>query len=147
MPDPKDRTRRATQRTATGPILPEKHEQRNMRTPAPTGLAIWWPVLVGVALGFFAPQIRDLVEPYDPWGMRAVFPFVQFFGLREIGMSEELTRTLPQLMLYLQFPLEGLLTKFTLGRGVHAINALAQLVFLHVVAALVLWIVALGTAG
>jgi hypothetical protein len=97
-----------------------------------------------MVLGFFAPQLRDLVTPYYPWGMRAVFPFVQIFGLQEIGMSDELTRTLPQLMLYLQFPLEGLLTKFTLGRGVTVVGAAMQLLFLHFVAALVLSLVAIG---
>jgi len=65
-------------------------------------------------------------------------------GLHEIGMSAELTRTLPQLMLYLQFPLEGLLTKSSLSRGVKISTALEHLVFLHAVCAMVLWLVALG---
>ncbi|MDR3750144.1 MAG: hypothetical protein P4K94_01530 [Terracidiphilus sp.] len=116
-----------------------------MRNPPAKGWALWWPVAVGVALGCLAPLLRSLLTPYDPWGMRAVFPFVQFLGLHEIGMSDELTRTLPQLMLYLQFLLEGLLTKSTLSRGVKVSVALQQLVFLHFVSALVLWVVALGT--
>jgi hypothetical protein len=102
-------------------------------------------VFVGIALGFAAPELRSLLEPYAPWGMRAVFPFVLFAGLREIGMSDELTRTLPQLLLFLQFPLEGLLTRGSLGRGCKLSTALGQLFFLHAVAALVLWIVALGS--
>jgi hypothetical protein len=73
--------------------------------------------------------------------MRAVFPFVLVAGRQEIGMSEELTRTLPQLMLFLQFPLEGLLTKITLSRGVKVLGATGQLIFLHAVAALVLWLI------
>jgi hypothetical protein len=59
-------------------------------------------------------------------------------------MSAELTRTLPQLLLYLQFPLEGLLTKSNLSRGVKLSSALGQLVFLHAVCIFVLWLVALG---
>jgi hypothetical protein len=99
---------------------------------------------VGVALACFASQLRDLLANYDPWGMRVVFPFVLLSGLREIGMSDELRRTLPQVILFIQLPLEGLLTKSNLGRGVKLSGAIAQLVSLHAVCVLVLWLVAVG---
>jgi len=125
--------------------MPTRKAQWRKQNPSPRGLTSWWPVFVGLALGAAGPQLRTLLEPYAPWGMRAVFPFVEFAGLREIGMSDELTRTLPQLLLFLQFPLEGLLTRGSLGRGCKLSTALGQLFFLHAVAALVLWIVALGS--
>lgn len=106
----------------------------------------WLPLAVGIALGFLAPQIYALAAHWDPWGLRAVFPFVQLAALHEIGMSDELTRTVPQLMLYLQFPLEGLLVASNLRRGMRPSKAAGPILPLHFVAGLVLWIVALGSA-
>jgi hypothetical protein len=112
-----------------------------MRNPPPEGLASWWPVAIGVALAFFAPDLSRFATAYDPWGMRLIFPYVLFCGRPELGLSDELARTLPQLMLYLQFPLEGLLTELTFRRGVGLPGAIGQLVFLHLAGALVLFLV------
>ena len=124
--------------------MPTSKAQLKKRNPPPTGIVSWWPAAAGVVLGCLAPQLLSLLASYEPWGPRIVFPFVQFVGLHEIGMSAELTRTLPQLMLYLQFPLEGLLTKSSLSRGVKISTALEHLVFLHAVCVMVLWLVSLG---
>jgi hypothetical protein len=93
-----------------------------------------------------APQIHTLAALWNPWGLRILFPFVQLASLREVGMSDELTRTLPQLMLYLQFPLEGILVADNLRRGLRTVKAVGPIVPLHFVAGLVLWIVALGSS-
>jgi hypothetical protein len=105
----------------------------------------WAPLAVGIALGSLAPAIYALTALWDPWGLRIVFPFVQLVGLREFGISHELARTLPQLMLYLQFPLEGLLVASNLRRGMKLSAALGPIPGLHFAAGLVLWIVALGS--
>ena len=123
--------------------MPKSKVQLKKRNPPPTGYLSWWPVATGLLLGSLAPQLNSMLASYEPWGPRIVFPFVQFVGLHEIGMSAELTRTLPQLMLYLQFPLEGLLTKNSLNRGYKISSALGQLVFLHAVCVIVLWLVSL----
>lgn len=143
------------QRTATatvaGPTLPEKKLLVKVKARpgkvSRSGWALWWPLAVGVALGLLSPQMMTVVDGWDPWGVRVVFPFVQFCSLSDIGLSAELTRALPELMLFLQFPLEGLLTVSNLSRGVKLSVAIQQLVFLHAVTALVLWIVAIGTAA
>jgi hypothetical protein len=146
MPDPKDRRLPGKPRSEAGATLRSLQELKNERKPPLQGWVSWIPVAAGVALAFVAPQLRDFVAAYEPWGMRAVFPFVLVAGLHEIGLSDELSRTLPQLMLYLQFPLEGLLTRFTLRRGAAARAAFGQLIFLHTVCVIVLWIVAQGQA-
>jgi hypothetical protein len=78
---------------------------------------------------------------WEPWGMRLLFPYVLLAGKSEMGLSAELTRTLPQMMLWLQFPLEGLLTRLSLGRGVQITGALGQILFLRLVGALVLYLI------
>lgn len=141
LPDPWDLPQDNLRHGDASPTMPSRREQEKKHNPPPRGLASWWPVAAGVLLGCLAPWLRDLLLPYEPWGMRMVFPFVQLSGLHETGFSDELTRTIPQVMLFLQFPLEGLLTKFTLGRGMRLTGALGQLVFLHGVCVLVLWLV------
>ena len=141
--------------TVPGPTLPEKKPlvkvktgvNARPRTVTRSGWALWWPLAAGVALGFLSPQMMSVVDGWDPWGVRVVFPFVQFCSLSDIGLSAEMTRALPELMLFLQFPLEGLLTVSNLSRGVKLSAAITQLVFLHAVTALVLWIVAIGTTA
>lgn len=141
MPDPKHRTRGVLPRKVIGPVLPACGKLEVKNSPAAHPFTAWWPVAAGVALACLAPQLRTMLTAFDPWGMRAVFPFALVLGRHEIGMSDELTRTLPQMMLFLQFPLEGLLTKFNLDRGVRLTAALTQIFFLHAVCAFVLWLV------
>jgi hypothetical protein len=138
-----------------GPTMPAKKplitKQAKAAAASPTrqakgaGQSRWAPVAVGIALGSLAPAIYALAALWDPWGLRIVFPFVRLVGLREFGISHELARTLPQLMLYLQFPLEGLLVASNLRRGMKLGAAMGPIPGLHFVGALVLWIVALGT--
>lgn len=104
----------------------------------------WIPIAAGIALASIAPQLHAFAAQWKPWGLRVLFPFVQLTALHEIGMSDELTRTMPQLMLYLQFPLEGLLVASNLRRGMRFAAAVGPIPGLHFVAGLVLWIVALG---
>lgn len=144
MPETEDHAPQDEPSTAPMPVMPARKTQWRMKNPPATGWKSWWPLYAGIALSCIAPQLRSLLEPLAPWGMRAVFPFVQFFGLHELGMSDELTSTLPQIVLFLQFPIEGLMMKGSLSRGYKVSKAIWQLVSLHFVGALVLWIVALG---
>jgi hypothetical protein len=138
--------RRFDARHPLDPVLPSKHAQAMMRTPPPCGWKAWWPVFAGVLLAFFAPPLRNLALQWEPWGMRLLFPYVLLAGRQEVGLSDELARTLPQLMLYLQFPLEGLLTRMTFSRGIGLAGALGQLLFLHAIGALVLFLISGATA-
>ena len=153
IPPVKERPKVAKRPTILGPTMPAKKPlvkmkaaQKDEAQAPPSSWINWMPVAVGIALGCLAPQIHALAALWDPWGLRVVFPFVQLTGLHEVGMSDELTRTLPQLMLYLQFPLEGLLVASSLRRGMRFSAAVGAIPSLHFVAGLVLWIVALGSS-
>jgi hypothetical protein len=139
LPSPK--SRKAGARKGHGPVMSSKHTRQRKYHPPPTGWVSWWPLAAGFALAFLSPMLRDFAAAYPPWGMRAVFPLSLLCGLPETGFSDELKRTLPQAMIFAQFPLEGLLTKFTLDRGVSVTRAVRQLLFIHAVCMLVLWLV------
>jgi len=127
------------------PAHPEKEKAAEADAPKGIRWTSWLPIAAGIAISSVAPQLFGLVGHWNPWGQRVLFPLVQLTGLHEIGMSDELTRTMPQLMLYLQFPLEGLLVASNLRRGQSLSRAFGPVPSLHFVCALVLWIVALGS--
>ena len=149
LPEPGKRTiRRHVHQPSDAPVMHRARSAREHREleegsePSP-GWVRWWPFAVGVALSCVAPQLRAWLGVWEPWGMRLVFPYVLLCGSHEMGLSDEMTRMLPQLMLFLQFPLEGLLTRLTLRRGVGVAGAMAQLVLIHGLGAVVLTLIAM----
>ncbi|MFP5237099.1 MAG: hypothetical protein ACLGSD_14455 [Acidobacteriota bacterium] len=107
----------------------------------PGFLQYCWPAIFGIILAVIAPQIWDKVShDYGKTGIRWVFPFVKLLGRPELGLSPQLTQALPQLFVYLQFPLEGLLISFFISRGTKYGRAIIQIGFVHFIAAFVLWL-------
>jgi hypothetical protein len=104
-------------------------------------LVSYWPVAVGIVLACFAPLLRDLVAPIEPWGMRLVFPFAVLAGRPELYMGNEMARILPQIMLFLQFPIEGLLARYFLSKRVTLSAVGGQVFFVHFLCAVQLWLV------
>jgi hypothetical protein len=145
IPAPAGPQPKPAERAAAAASAPAPKEAKAAARPANSES---WKFLVqlaiGILLGFLAPQIHALAALWKPWGVRLVFPFVQLLALREMGLSSELSRTLPQLMLYLQFPLEGLIVIANLRKGSRFLTAAAPVVLVHFMCVLVLWIVALG---
>lgn len=117
-------------------------KQEKHKLPAPSFPAIFWPVVVGVVLAFFAHQLRQMLSPYEPWGSMVVFPFVLLAGRQELGISQELANNLPQFVQMIQFPVEGLLTMWNLSKRTSLGKAIAQLCFLHFLGFFILWLLA-----
>lgn len=118
---------------------------RNQRriTRLHNSLAQWsayWPVALGVVVSFFAPQIREFVEPFRPWGLWISFPMVALTTRPEIYMGSKMAAMLPTAMLYLQFPLEGWLAKVALKGNVSAHGVVVQVVFFHGLCIMDLWL-------
>ncbi|MGB6719771.1 MAG: hypothetical protein WBE72_03170 [Terracidiphilus sp.] len=110
------------------------------RGALPKYSAVLWPFLIGIALAFIAPRLLDILSGVNPWIERLVFPYVLLAGRPELGLNFEFSGNLPRVILYSQFPLEGLLTMFNLRRRVHAGLAIGQLIFIHLVGAFVLFL-------
>jgi hypothetical protein len=100
-----------------------------------------WPVAVGVFISLFAPQMKELVEPFKPWGMWIVFPFVSIAGRPEVFMGDKMAALVPAFMLYAQFPLEGLLARAALRGNVTILGVTGQVLFLHMLCIIELWLV------
>ena len=73
------------------------------------------------------------------WAERFAFPLTMFVAHR--GIDSHTANALPQAALYLQLPLEGLLAKLILDRRKSLKAAITQLLLIHGIAAIVLWLI------
>jgi len=107
----------------------------------PPGLLfVIWPLLAGLIGAITSTAILDWLMDKPAWATTLVFPFMLLARRHELGLSDEMTRTLPQLMLTIQFPVEGLYAMMAMRRR-HRMSAIAlELVFLHLLGAFVLWL-------
>jgi hypothetical protein len=100
-----------------------------------------WPVALGTILGLLAPQLRAFLVQSHPWGMWVVFPFALLARRPELQFNEAIGRILPPLILYLQFPLEGLMARLVLRRHVTVPCVTGQILYFHFLGALQLVLV------
>ena len=103
-------------------------------------IAAWWPVGVGIFLCGFVADWHTMAHQAGVWPERFLFPLTLLAQHREIGLDAQMAAVTPQWALYLQLPLEGLLTKLTLDRGKGLTAAITQLIAIHAVSAFVLWL-------
>lgn len=126
----KNRPRRSKEAPAERPVLMYPTVELE-KDPPPKFLEICWPLAGGLILALVAPMIQSELMFAPRWLMWLVFPFVMLTGRRDLGLPEALFTTLPIVILYLQFPLEGLLTFFSLSRRAPVAVALAPAFFIH----------------
>ncbi len=118
--------------------------ERRRQARLERSLAHWtdyWPVAVGVVISFFAPQMRDMLSPFQQWGTWLVFPFVALAQRPEVYMGDKMAVLLPMVMLYAQFPLEGYLAKVILRGNVTVAAVAGQVLFIHALGIVELWLV------
>lgn len=98
-----------------------------------------WPVVVGVLLGVYAPTLRDLAANSSaPWVVTLLFPFSVLVGERGLHFSWDTAHALAQIVLYVQFPLEGLMACIVLKHRVSLFKVSGRVAFLHAFAVLYL---------
>ena len=104
--------------------------------------ARFWPVALGIVVACFAPELRETLDLFfKPWGMGLVLPFVVLLERPEMHLHGTLATALPHLMLYAEFPLEGLLAKSIIVGKVTPIAVLGRVACLHLLAATLLLMV------
>ena len=132
----------AAQTIATKPEATVKTEKAKKAQRKPgEAIASWWPVAVGMFLCGFAPEWHAMAVQIGVWAERFAFPLTMLAAHRAIGIDSHMVGTLPQAALYLQLPLEGLLTKLILDRGKSLKAAIMQLLLVHGIAAIVLGLI------
>lgn len=103
-----------------------------------------WPLWLGMVVGMFGPAIAFVAQTFGSWCMTLVFPFVALAQRPEIQVGP-ITRILPTLMLYLQFPIEGWLAYIVLRHHVKPLSVVWQVALFHFLGLAELWMLT-GTA-
>ncbi|MCL6464873.1 MAG: hypothetical protein K6T49_10140, partial [Acidobacterium ailaaui] len=73
-------------------------------------------MLLGVLITPFAVRAAGVMALAGPAALRTLYPYVQLVQSPVLGFSGELASVLSQAMMYLQFPLYGLLFSLLLRR-------------------------------
>ena len=136
-------TEKRRSRTGRDNVLhPFDHAQDVLekRGAPPKYSSVIWPLLMGLALALIAPKLVEMSGEIDPWLQRAVFPYVLLAQRPEFGLNWEFSGYLPRVILFAQFPLEGLLTVFNLRRRFPLWVAVGQLIVFHLLGLFVLFL-------
>jgi hypothetical protein len=103
-------------------------------------IASLWPIAVGILLAGFAPEWQVMATQAGIWPLRLAFPFALLATHREIGIDAQMAVVLPQIALYAQLPIDGLMMVVAMARSKSLKTAIEQLVLVHLVCAFVLWL-------
>lgn len=93
----------ATQRRTTA---------RKKKKAAASGWLTWWPLLLGIFVTPLTVRAAGVMALAGPDALRVLYPWVQL--VQTHIFSVEIAGTLSQAMMYLQFPLYGLLMALVL---------------------------------
>lgn len=105
-------------------------KRKKKRKSASTGWPTWWPLLVGIVVTPLTVRIAGVMALAGPNALRALYPYVQLAQSHALGFSGDIAGTLSQAMMYLQFPLYGLLMALVL-RSKGFLHALITTAIVH----------------
>ena len=107
----------------------------------PGWLALWWPLLVGAAVTPFAIHAASIMALAGPGALTTLYPWVLLLKNPALGPGGGLGDNVSQLLMYIQFPLYGLLMSLIL-RSKSLWFALGVVAPVHFVAVLAVLFVA-----
>jgi hypothetical protein len=128
-------------------LKPAKQQQQAKAEKSKSGLRVvsFWPVAVCLFLTGFAPEWQAMANQVGVWAMRFTFPYALLATHREIGIDAQMATVLPQMALYAQLPLDGVLATIMLARNKSLKATVGQLLLVHAVCAFVLWLITFST--
>ena len=101
----------------------------------------WWPLILGVVITPFAVRAAGILALTGPEALRMLYPFALLPAEHAVGLHESLADAASQAMMYLQFPLYGLLTMLVM-RWKRTGIALLVVAGLHLAGVASLWLLA-----
>jgi len=111
---------------------------RKKKKKSSGGWLAWWPVLLGILVTPLTIRMAGIFALTGPHAFSYLYPYVLLLKSPALGLSNELGNDLSQLMMYLQFPLYGLLAMLVMrSKGIWA--GLMSAVAVHGLAVLALF--------
>lgn len=77
-------------------------------------LAVWWPFLLAIAVTPFAIHAASIMALEGPSALMTLYPWVLLLKSPALGLGNGFGENLSQVLMYIQFPLYGLLMAFIL---------------------------------
>ncbi len=129
--------------SATASTLPKRKPaaKRKSRKKQTSGWLAWWPVILGIAVTPFAVKAATLMALTGPDGLRLLYPWMLIPKLHFLSLSDSLGDAISQAMMYLQFPLYGIIAML-IHRSKGAVAAIWQVALIHLLAVGLLFAVA-----
>jgi hypothetical protein len=90
-----------------------------------------WPFWVGCLMAALAPEVKEILAPFNPWAMRVIFPLAAIGARPEVKVASSISGLLPMLLLIGQFPLEGLLARTFVRGRTDFWPVMNQIAFIH----------------
>lgn len=107
-----------------------KPATRRKKKAAPSAWLTWWPLLVGILVTPLTVRAAGVMALAGPDALRTLYPWVQLVQNHLLGFPVDVANTLSQAMMYLQFPLYGLLMSLVL-RSKGLVAALLTTAIVH----------------
>jgi cobalamin synthase len=105
-------------------------KRKKKKKSSSAGWMTWWPLLVGIAVTPLTVRMAAVMALAGLGALRALYPYVQLLQSHALGFSGDIAGTLSQAMMYLQFPLYGLLMTLVL-RSKGFLHALITTAIVH----------------
>ncbi|TCK74040.1 hypothetical protein [Acidipila rosea] len=121
--------------------LPARKPAKRKKKQGGPGLLVWLPVIAGIAITPLTVRAAGVMAMSGPGALRLLYPYVVLLQTPVLGLPAELASNLSQLMMYLQFPIYGLLAMLTM-RSRSWVSGLGSAIFMHFAAVFVLFLMA-----
>lgn len=150
MPEARHRTTRKNVRAASSqsavhtaeapkPEAAKKEKSKDKKKPG-SFLVAFWPIAVGLFLSGFAQEWHAMAMQAGAWALRFTFPYATLVAQPAFGLNAQGAAHWTTLLVYGQIPLDGVLMTLLLARGKGLKAAIAQILLVHAVCVLVLWL-------
>jgi hypothetical protein len=126
--------------TASGKEKRRTASPRKKKKKGASPLLVWWPLILGIVVTPFTVHAASIMAIAGPGALMMLYPYVLLLKEPALGLSSELGNNLSQLMMYLQFPLYGLVMALTL-RSKSLWTAIATAAVMHFAAVLILFLI------
>ena len=126
--------------------LPRKRSASRRKKKSSMRWFAWWPLLAGIVATPFAVKTAEILPLLGQAGLHRLcllMPFALLAQQHQLGLSEHTGATVSQAMLYLQFPLYGILLMLV-ARFKSLAAGILTVVLIHFVAAAAAWLLILS---
>ena len=103
--------------------------------------ASFWPIVLGVVLGYYAPALHQWAAGLAPWAATLLFPLSAVVAQRELHLSLATSQALGPMMIYAQMPLDGWLARRLLRPRPDVLSVCGQVTCYHALAVLYLGLI------